>query len=404
MAVRPLRSFFFTADELLAADLPELGETLLMHLNSYEDRVKQHGRLYRGYLLAMLENRNVGLGPLPLTPEYGASQPAVTRRVMEAWNWLERQGLLIADPTCQGWHSISTEGERLLAKRVGAASSTTTQIQNSIRATPSNPPSGDTEEPFRFQIALSFPGGYRPRIEKIASALADVVGREKVLYDKWHRAEFARPNLDVYLPKLYHEQSRLLVFFLCGEYTQKEWCGLEWRAGRDLLKKNEDHRLMFLRLDLANIPGLYSIDGYLDISSLTDDEVAREILKRLETLVPGAVEAQLRLEAGSVAPDIKSNGHSEPVWEGIEFQGTYYAWAGPLLAMEDRAAVPYSPLLMKALEGLGVRVSFGNPEMLSDHLGRGRCQVFATDKRSWRRPVTRGRQFLLARPPDDTNE
>jgi hypothetical protein len=116
MAVRPLRSFFPTADELLAADLPELGETLLMHLHSYEDRVKQHGRLYQGYLLAMLENRNVGLGPLPPAPEYGARQPAVTRRVMEAWNWLERQGLLIADPTCQGWHSISLLSRTLDSK------------------------------------------------------------------------------------------------------------------------------------------------------------------------------------------------------------------------------------------------------------------------------------------------
>ena len=160
-------------------------------------------------------------------------------------------------------------------------------------------------EPFRFQIALSFPGGHRSRIEKIASALAGVVGRERVLYDKWHRAEFARPNLDVYLPRLYHEQSRLLVFFLCAEYAQKEWCGLEWRAARDLLKRDEDGRLMFLRLDPANIPGLYSIDGYLDISILTDDEVAREILKRLETLVPSAVETQLTMESDSAAPDTK---------------------------------------------------------------------------------------------------
>ena len=404
MAVRPLRSFFPTAEELLAADLPELGETLLMHLNSYQDRVKQHGRLYQGYLLAMLENRNVGLGPLPPAPEYGAGQPAVTRRVMEAWNWLERQGLLIADPTCHGWHSISTEGERLLAKRAGATSKTTAQIEHSISANPSNPANGDTEEPFRFQIALSFPGGYRPRIEKIASALADVIGRNKVLYDKWHRAEFARPNLDIYLPKLYHERSRLLVFFLCGEYAQKEWCGLEWRAGRDLLKRNEDDRLMFLRLDLADIPGLYSIDGYLDISRLTDEEVVREILKRLETLVPDSVETQFTVDTGCVAQETESDGESEVLWEGVEVQGIYYAWAGPLLAMEDRAAVPSSPLLIKALGDLGVRVSFGNPEKLSDHLGRGRCQVFATDKKRWRRPVTRGRQFLLAKSPDDRNE
>ena len=114
MAVRSLKSFLPTADDVLALDLPKLGEILLVHLNSYEGRVKQNGRLNQGYLLAMLENRNVGLGALPKEAEYGARQPDVTRRVMEAWNWLERQGMLICDPTCQGWHIISTEGERLL--------------------------------------------------------------------------------------------------------------------------------------------------------------------------------------------------------------------------------------------------------------------------------------------------
>ena len=204
------------------------------------------------------------------------------------------------------------EGERLLANRLGGPSSTSPQVERPTGAKRSSPPGGNAEESFRFQIALSFPGGHRPRVEKIASALAGVVGQEKVLYDKWHRAEFARPNLDLYLPKLYHEQSRLLVFFLCGEYAQREWCGLEWRVGRDLLKKNADDRLMFLRLDLANIPGLYSIDGYLDISSLTDDEVVREILKRLESLVRDADRTHLSMGTGSVAPKIGLADEPEP--------------------------------------------------------------------------------------------
>jgi hypothetical protein len=140
-----------------------------------------------------------------------------------------------------------------------------------------------SEIEFRFQVALSFPGEHRPRVEGIARILAKRLGPDKVLYDRWYAAELARPNLDVYLPKLYHEQSRLLVFFLCGEYEKKDWCGLEWRAGRDLLKQRHDDQLMFLRLDHADIGGLYSIDGYLDISGMSDAETAEAILKRLTT-------------------------------------------------------------------------------------------------------------------------
>src|SRR5712692_6477185 len=117
MAFRPLKSFFSTADELLQQDLPTLGGVLLTHLKSYEglNTVYQHAGLHRGYFRAMLENRNIGLGPLPKEPEYGTRQPEVTKRMMEAWNWLERQGLLIRnDQQTADWFTISSDGEELL--------------------------------------------------------------------------------------------------------------------------------------------------------------------------------------------------------------------------------------------------------------------------------------------------
>ena len=144
----------------------------------------------------------------------------------------------------------------------------------------------------RFRVALSFPGEHRSRVENIANTLAARLGREKVLYDKWYAAEFARPNLDTYLSKLYHDESDLIAIFLCQEYTEKEWCALEGRAWRDVLKHKEDERLMFLRLDQAGVPGVYSIDGYLPIRRMSDAEVAAAILQRLgEPAAPAAPRA-----------------------------------------------------------------------------------------------------------------
>jgi hypothetical protein len=114
---KPLKSFLPTADELLGLDLLRLGQILLLHLKSYEglNTVSQHAGLNRGYFRAMLENRNIGLGPSPKEPEYGSRQPEVTKRMMEAWNWLERQGLLIRnDQQATDWFLISGEGERFL--------------------------------------------------------------------------------------------------------------------------------------------------------------------------------------------------------------------------------------------------------------------------------------------------
>jgi len=119
MAFRPLKSFFPTADELLQQDLPRLGRALLIHLKSYEglNTVWQRAGLNRGYFRAMLENRNVGLGSLPTEPEYGGRQPEVTARMMEAWNWLCNQGLLIPNDQLDGdWFTISSEGQKLLQK------------------------------------------------------------------------------------------------------------------------------------------------------------------------------------------------------------------------------------------------------------------------------------------------
>jgi len=119
MAVRPLKSFFSTADELLQQELSKLGEVLLLHLKSYQglNTVWQHAGVNRKYFRAMLDNQNVGLGPLPKDTEYGVRQPEVTKRMLEAWNWLERQGLLIHnDEQAADWFLFSSEAETLLPK------------------------------------------------------------------------------------------------------------------------------------------------------------------------------------------------------------------------------------------------------------------------------------------------
>ena len=63
----------------------------------------------------------------------------------------------------------------------------------------------------RFEVALSFPGERREVVEQVAGHLAATFGNERVLYDKYHDAEFARVDLDVYLPKLYRTEAELIV-------------------------------------------------------------------------------------------------------------------------------------------------------------------------------------------------
>jgi len=133
----------------------------------------------------------------------------------------------------------------------------------------------------RFQVALSFAGEHRNFVESVAEHLSRNLGQNQVLYDRYYEAELARPNLDTYLMKIYREDTDLLVIFLDSNYAQKEWCGLEWRVIRDILKSRHDWEIMSFKFDDVIIEGLLSIDGYITINDKTPEEVARLILQRI---------------------------------------------------------------------------------------------------------------------------
>jgi hypothetical protein len=138
----------------------------------------------------------------------------------------------------------------------------------------------------RFKAALSFLGERRAFIEQVASHLAGRLGRGYVLYDKYHEAELARPDLDVYLPNLYRTQSELVAVFLCADYAKKRWCRLEWRSIRQMISTTDAERIMFLSFDdIGPVPeiGILSGDGYVSIDGRPHQEIAGLILQRLKS-------------------------------------------------------------------------------------------------------------------------
>jgi hypothetical protein len=136
----------------------------------------------------------------------------------------------------------------------------------------------------QFHVALSFPGARREYAKSVADHLAATLGKEHVLYDKYHEAEFARVDLDVYLPRLYREQSELVVVFLCPEYRSTSWCQLEWRHIRQFVTALDAARIMLVSFgppgDLSEI-GILGGDGYIEVSQRAAAEVASLILARL---------------------------------------------------------------------------------------------------------------------------
>jgi hypothetical protein len=141
-------------------------------------------------------------------------------------------------------------------------------------------PPGRVEE-MRFKVALSFPGEKRDYVASVAAELKKRLGSGTVFYDKDFTAQLARPNLDTLLQRIYLNNSDLVVVFLCADYECKEWCGLEWRAIRTIIKNKNDHAIMFMRFDGADVSGSMSIDGYVDLEEHSPVQAARMIVERV---------------------------------------------------------------------------------------------------------------------------
>ncbi len=135
-----------------------------------------------------------------------------------------------------------------------------------------------------FDVAFSFPGEIRPYIESIAAELEREVGPNSYFYDNNYKAQLARPSLDTLLQDIYRNRSRLIVVFLCEKYQEKEWCGIEFRAIRDIIKSREYEKVMFIKMDEGKVEGVFSTDGYINGRSHKPEEVASFIQERLSLL------------------------------------------------------------------------------------------------------------------------
>jgi hypothetical protein len=133
----------------------------------------------------------------------------------------------------------------------------------------------------RFRIALSFAGENRVLVEEIAQILATQFGPDSILYDKFHKAEFAHPDLAFELPNLYKNESDLVVLVFCDDYQSKRWCNLEWRAIYSLISERKGQGIMLMRFNRLEPVGLHGLPGFIDLDGLSAFQVAGHILERL---------------------------------------------------------------------------------------------------------------------------
>lgn len=137
----------------------------------------------------------------------------------------------------------------------------------------------------KFEVALSFPGEVRPVVEQVAQELGYLNGANSCFYDNNYRPQLARPALDLLLQDIYRNRAKLVVVFLGGDYQRKDWCGIEFRAIREILMARDHKKIMFVRMDDAPVDGVFKTDGFIDGNRFTPTEIAHFINERIALLI-----------------------------------------------------------------------------------------------------------------------
>ncbi len=136
-------------------------------------------------------------------------------------------------------------------------------------------------ERHQFEVGLSFPGEARDFVEAVAAGLEGHLGPDSYFYDNNYIAQLARPGLDDLLQDIYRNRSKMIVVLIGGDYQATQWCGVEWRAIRNIINDREHARVMFVRMDDGDVDGVLPNDGYVDARRFSAAEVARFISQRV---------------------------------------------------------------------------------------------------------------------------
>ena len=98
-----------------------------------------------------------------------------------------------------------------------------------------------------FRISFSFAGEKRDFVAQVAGILAGRFGKDKSSTISSTR----RSSLTLISPSIFQSfttmKTDLIVAIFCPDYPNKEWCGLEWRAIFDLIKKGRVKEVMLTR-------------------------------------------------------------------------------------------------------------------------------------------------------------
>ena len=131
----------------------------------------------------------------------------------------------------------------------------------------------------KYDVGLSFAAEDRQYAKTLANLLE--ADGYKPFYDENELANLWGKNLYDYLSSVYKDQARYCVMFLSKHYERKLWTTHERQLAQARAFQENREYILPVRLDDTEIPGIPPTVGYLDLRSMTIEEVYEALVRKL---------------------------------------------------------------------------------------------------------------------------
>lgn len=136
-----------------------------------------------------------------------------------------------------------------------------------------------TENEYDYDVALSFAGEDRAYVDEVAKILHALGVR--VFYDKYETTDLWGKDLYSHLDDVYRKRSRYCVIFISDAYAKKLWTSHERQSAQARAFESSGEYVLPVRFDDTEIPGVRPTTGYLDLRTMTPEELARALLHKV---------------------------------------------------------------------------------------------------------------------------
>ena len=131
-----------------------------------------------------------------------------------------------------------------------------------------------------YDVALSFAGEDREYVAKVAEELKRL-GLE-VFYADDERVSLWGKDLAEQLADVYGKDARYVVLFLSKHHVAKAWPTHERRVALSRLLQGESGRILPVRFDNTEVPGLPTTIAFLDLRVLSPSKLAELIRQKVD--------------------------------------------------------------------------------------------------------------------------